>query len=123
MIWISLPYLVFVHELGHAVVAQLFGLRWRPVLVRVHGFPVAPAIGVYLPTRGLSALADLAVSLGGPFASLLLAAAAWRFRAVVAVPAGALGIGSLVPFARQDGWRAVRAACKLWRPAPGRWNR
>jgi len=116
-IWLALPYLVFVHELGHAVAAQLLGLRWRPVMARVHGLPIAPAVGVYLPSGGLPALADLAVATSGPIASLLVAAAAWRFSPHIAVPSAAFGTASLVPIKKQDGWRAWTAARRLLRRA------
>jgi Zn-dependent protease len=61
---------IMIHELGHAVAAQLFGLG--PIKLVVHGFGGLTSFGVP-PTHRQGVL----VSLAGPAAGLLLACLAW----------------------------------------------
>lgn len=72
-IWIAAVFVsIFVHELGHAVVARAYGFRpW----ITLHGFggltSYEPRAG-YL-SRPLGALGEVLISLAGPLAGFLLA--------------------------------------------------
>lgn len=96
-----------VHELGH--VAALAAVGGRP-----EGFTLS-ALGAELALPGgLSYARELPVALGGPAASLALAAAAGSGgRFLLAGLSLALGLFNLLPLWPLDGGRAVACLCGL----------
>ena len=95
------------HEAGHALAAQLLGLRWRPVLSR-------RGVGVAIGCEGrrLTRFQAGVTGAGGPAASLLLVAVLWRLGFhLPALASLELCVLNLLPFKRSDGrkvWAAIR---------------
>ena len=131
--WILLPFLaalmasVFLHELGHAVVAQDLRLRVDQILL-------TPLGGVALiRAPDLSPSDEMRIAVAGPLVSLSLAllglAGGWIFEAVrwydaasyawfgFAAPNASLFLFNLLPAFPMDGGRMLRAALT---PAKGR---
>ena len=74
---------VVIHELGHAVVGRRVGIPPEPVVVYFFGAAASPAVLAGRPRD------EIAVALGGPAVSLLVAA----FLLPLAIPASVLGSG------------------------------
>ena len=89
---------IALHEYGHALAAQILGLRWHLYLRCRFPFSV-----------GVAAEANRAVAAAGPFASVagawLAAGLGYKTFAGVSLMVGLL---SLIPFPMQDGWRMIR---------------
>jgi len=115
-IFVTLPIIVVLHELGHAGAALLMGLRpaalaLGPALITRHGVSLGPWQGFWvasLPKLGEANLADrqLVVVAGGPAASFLTATLALSVAFVLAHQAsnaafffGFLGVSSLLHLA------------------------
>ena len=86
---------VVLHEAGHALAAQVLGLRWK-IYMR---FPVSLGIAAE-PSRRVAAAGPL-VSL---VAGLIAFGAGWYMFSAASL---ILGLVSLVPVRPQDGWRMI----------------
>jgi Zn-dependent protease len=115
---------ILLHELSHALLAQRRGLRVRRIRLYVFGgYSV-------IESEGLDPGDELVVSVAGPIASGLLAAAFWgagelisedlvsRAMYALAVFNGAIAAFNLLPGFPLDGGRVLRAA--LWRKSGDR---
>lgn len=72
LLWTGLAFVsILIHELGHAVLAQIFG--WPPRIVLYH----FGGLAMYNPTFGHTRGRSIAISLAGPGAQFVLAAAIW----------------------------------------------
>jgi hypothetical protein len=91
-----------VHEMGHAMAAQAFGLPWKLRL----GW-----LGPYVRIRGRWIWYENAiVALAGPLASFAGASLCWR----AGLPCcgfvvGLIGAGNLLPLPKADAWNAMQA--------------
>lgn len=118
---------VFLHELGHALVARRQGVVVRELAVTLLGGHTQ--LGGAAPGPGASAL----VAVAGPAANLLLATGAW-FAAQATTPGsvpwallgaaalanGVVGAVNLLPALPLDGGRVLEAG--LWRATGERWR-
>lgn len=100
---IAVAVAVVAHECGHAAVAAMLRLPWKPVLTR-HGPGMKIGSDAITLTRRQVAL----TCGGGPVANILLAALAIHFGfGLVAFFNLAVAALNLVPFRRSDGRRIL----------------
>jgi len=110
--------MILVHELGHAIEARRQGLE-------VSAPTFIPFIGAYVTIRhaGLSPWRNALISLAGPFAGGLAAAAVWAVGAsrgsnlleVLANMGFLLNAFNLLPIGFLDGGSIYRSAVEAWR--------
>lgn len=100
---IVLALTLLIHEAGHAAVATLYGLPWRPVLTR-HG----PGVSIGNDDIRLTRLQVALTSAGGPLANLLLALIAVKVgQGFLAAANIEFAVVNLLPFKRSDGHRIL----------------
>ena len=74
-IWIACVFVsILVHELGHAVMAKIFG--WPPQIILYH----FGGLAVYQPYSGLTTQRSIIISAAGPMAGFILFGIVWGFR-------------------------------------------
>lgn len=120
---------IVVHELGHAFVARRFGLAVGNIQLRGMGGQVTHARTTHMN--------QLAISLAGPGAGLLLGAVLWGLTAVLPLPdSGSLrtllmlavsinlvwSLFNLLPVLPLDGGNALRAAMSMVMPEREAWK-
>lgn len=99
------------HEAGHAATAAALRLPWRPVL-SWHG----PGIVIGRDDLLLAPWQLVATAAGGPFANLLLCAAAFRLGQPLLILINLeFAVINLLPFPRSDGARMLHPARTLAR--------
>lgn len=75
LVWIACVFVsILVHELGHAVMAKLFG--WPPEIVLYH----FGGLAVYQPYSGLTTQRSIIISAAGPLAGFALYGTVWLFK-------------------------------------------
>jgi len=116
---IAVYFAIFVHELGHLIAARRYGYRVQGIVVHLVGGHTA-ITGPYTRSRH-----QFVVAVGGPFATGLIAAAAYGIAAVVpstpfdsligwlAWTSTALALVNLLPGTPLDGGAALSAI--VWR--------
>ncbi len=113
---------VLLHELGHALTAQAYGIRTRDITLYPFGGAAA------LENMPNDPLKEMVVALAGPAMNLALAAglglgwaiAGWWALAALAMVNLLLGLSNLIPAFPMDGGRVLRAALASkmgWLPA------
>lgn len=74
-IWIACVFVsILVHELGHAIMAKIFG--WPPQIILYH----FGGLAVYQPYSGLTTQRSIIISAAGPMAGFILFGIVWVFR-------------------------------------------
>lgn len=74
-IWIACVFVsILVHELGHAIMAKIFG--WPPQIILYH----FGGLAVYQPYSGLTTQRSIIISAAGPMAGFILFGIVWGFR-------------------------------------------
>ncbi len=87
------------HEVGHLIAASLCGVRVKRVGVSLTGF--------YIVREAGSRAANIAISLSGPLANLLVAVLAWHPLYYFAQVNLILGLCNLLPVSGTDGQRVL----------------
>ncbi|MEQ9071868.1 M50 family metallopeptidase [Gimesia chilikensis] len=74
-IWIACVFVsILIHELGHAIMAKIFG--WPPQIILYH----FGGLAVYQPYSGLTTQRSIIISAAGPMAGFILFGIVWVFR-------------------------------------------
>ncbi|MCR9231965.1 MAG: M50 family metallopeptidase [bacterium] len=74
-IWIACVFVsILVHELGHAIMAKIYG--WPPQIILYH----FGGLAVYQPYSGLTTQRSIIISAAGPMAGFILFGIVWVFR-------------------------------------------